>query len=303
MEEFFLRRFLAGDELDVIDHQQIGRAKLLLEAERLVGAKRGEEFDRELLGRHVDDLRTRIEPVEFVTDGVQQVGLAAPGAAMDEQRVERDLLGRGERAGRIEGDLVRLADDEIAEHVARLERDGIKAVVSGRRRRRGRRRNLDLGGGARRGGADPDDDPPHLGQRGAPGQCEPLGEMGLHPIGHELRRQFEPEHAGLRIEAAKRDRPQPAVEGARAAIAPEPGANRLPRRDDRIGVRVRHRQSRIQGRRHHVTCPPLSLAAPGTAIFLAQSDPCGESALARRVMVMLCCLRPAGRFAPPERLF
>src|SRR5436309_98532 len=59
VEEFFLGRFLAGDELDVVDHQQVGGAQLLLELEGLVGAERGEELDGELLRRHVDDLRAR----------------------------------------------------------------------------------------------------------------------------------------------------------------------------------------------------------------------------------------------------
>jgi hypothetical protein len=37
VEEFFLRRFLAGDELDIVDHQEVGRAQLLLELDGLVG--------------------------------------------------------------------------------------------------------------------------------------------------------------------------------------------------------------------------------------------------------------------------
>jgi hypothetical protein len=91
VEEFFLGRFLAGDELDVVDHQKIGRAQLLLELDRLVGAKRGDELDHELLGRHVDDLRIGAPGAELMADRVQEVSLAAPGAAMDEERVEATL--------------------------------------------------------------------------------------------------------------------------------------------------------------------------------------------------------------------
>jgi hypothetical protein len=58
---------------------------------------------------------------ERVPDGVQQVGLAAPGAAVDEKRVEADLLGRRERPGGGRRDLVCLADDEALEAVARVE--------------------------------------------------------------------------------------------------------------------------------------------------------------------------------------
>ena len=113
--------------------------------------KRGDELDHELLGRHVDDLRARPQAVEFVADRVQQVGLAAPGAAMDEQRVERDLVGGRQRLGGVERDLIGLADDEILEPVARLERDRIEAGrglgVGSSARGAG---NFDHRGGARR---------------------------------------------------------------------------------------------------------------------------------------------------------
>ena len=39
----------------------------------------------------------RLWAVKLVADRVQQVGLAAPGAAMDEQRVEADRVGGGQR--------------------------------------------------------------------------------------------------------------------------------------------------------------------------------------------------------------
>ena len=160
--------------------------------------KRRDELDHELLGRHVDDLRARLQAMEFMADGVQQVGLAAPGAAMEEERVEGDLVGAGQGPRGVEGDLVRLADDEALEPVAGLERDRIEAGLGLRAPRSAGAGNLDHRGGGRRGRADLDPDPLHVGQPRLPGERQPLGEMGLHPIGHELRRQLEPERARIR---------------------------------------------------------------------------------------------------------
>ena len=66
----------------------------------------------------------RIAGLEGSDDGVAP---ADGHAAVEEERVEPDLLGRGEGAGGSVGDLVRLADDEILEPVARLERHRIEA--------------------------------------------------------------------------------------------------------------------------------------------------------------------------------
>src|SRR5207245_6829186 len=58
---------------------------------------------------------------EAVADRVQQVGLAAAGAAVNEQRIEADALRRRQRACRGGRDFVGLADDERLETVARIE--------------------------------------------------------------------------------------------------------------------------------------------------------------------------------------
>jgi hypothetical protein len=46
-----------------------------------------------------------MQVMEFMADGVEQVRLAAPGAAVEEERVEGDLLRAGERAGGVERNL------------------------------------------------------------------------------------------------------------------------------------------------------------------------------------------------------
>jgi len=52
VEEFFLRRILAGDELDVVDQQQVSISEALFEADRVVFLQRTNELDHEFLGRH-----------------------------------------------------------------------------------------------------------------------------------------------------------------------------------------------------------------------------------------------------------
>ena len=305
VEEFFLGRFLAGDELDVVDHQQVGGAQLLLELDRLVGAQRGDELDHELLGRHVDDLRARLQAMKFVADRVQQMGLAAAGAAMEEERVEGDLVGARQRLGGVERDLIGLADDEILEPVARLERDRIEA-------RRGLGRSSSAGGAgisttaAVRGAPGPT--PIRIwrtsGSLRLPGEREPLGEMGLHPIGHELGGKLEPQRAAVGIEIAERDRAQPAVEGAGAAIAAKLRANRFPRRGDRLDhVHVRLRRRLVCRPLHRARTPHLSSAARWTALFFRRKNPPrGEAPPGMPLLdADFACRRQ--KIRPAERLF
>ena len=59
VEEFLLRRVLAGDELNVVDHQHVDRPEKLLEAHHVLVAQGLHEAVHELLGRQVDDLEVR----------------------------------------------------------------------------------------------------------------------------------------------------------------------------------------------------------------------------------------------------
>ena len=121
VEEFFLRRILAGDKLDIVDQQQIGRAQPALEADRVILANRADELDHELFGRHRNDSSGRGFRQEHLADGVEQMGFAAAGAAMDEQGVEVDALGAGQGLGGGRGDFIGLADHEGVEIITRVE--------------------------------------------------------------------------------------------------------------------------------------------------------------------------------------
>ena len=135
VEEFFLRRFLAADELDIVDHQQIDRAELLLEVHRRLEAQCADELVHELLGREVDDLALAGMPANVPGHGMHQMGLAEADPAIEKQRVERHRVKRGgagfgdaSRGGVSE--LVGLADDEILESEARVERRELRLVLA-----------------------------------------------------------------------------------------------------------------------------------------------------------------------------
>ena len=78
--------------------------------------------------------------MRVVADGVEQVGLAEPGVAVDEERVVRlrRRLGDGDRGGM--GEAVGLADDEVVERVLRVQ-----ARVAARERRMRHRASLAIG--------------------------------------------------------------------------------------------------------------------------------------------------------------
>ena len=122
VEELFLRLRLRGEELDVVDEEEI--AALAVARAELVHAALLEGLDElvhELLGRHVEDARRRALGAEAVRDGVHEVRLAEAGAAADEERVvpRAAAAGRGDR-GRVR-ELVRRTDDEVPEGVLRVQ--------------------------------------------------------------------------------------------------------------------------------------------------------------------------------------
>ncbi len=135
--------------------------------------------------------------------------LAEPDPAIEEQRVE----GRGRRFGDAArggvGQLVRLADDEIVEREARIERRGKL-----RRFRRAHR----LGGGlglrldaraARALGLDEQVDALDLGAFRAPQLADAVAVIAHHPVAHELGGHRDAQHAFVQVD--QRQRLQPAA--------------------------------------------------------------------------------------------
>ena len=87
VEEFFLRAVLVGEELHIVDQQQVERVIALLElveGPALVGLN---HIRHELLGMDVENFGVGLVLQQAVAHSVHQVGLAQAHAAVDEQRV------------------------------------------------------------------------------------------------------------------------------------------------------------------------------------------------------------------------
>ena len=126
--------------------------------------------------------------------GMHQVGLAEPDAAVQKERVEGNgrRIGDATRSG--VGQLVRLADDEVLEREAGIERRA-ELVESAARRRRARRRAGTCGRFGDVGVADRfrcplhdrDLDDAHRTHFLGPQETQALGKMVAHPVPHETR--------------------------------------------------------------------------------------------------------------------
>ena len=89
VEELLLEPLAVLQELDVVDQQDVDVAVAPLEGVAGVGADGVDELVEERLGGDVAHLVVLVVVVDVVADGVQQVGLAEAGRAVDEQRVVR----------------------------------------------------------------------------------------------------------------------------------------------------------------------------------------------------------------------
>ena len=87
VEELLLGALLAGDELDVVEEEDVDATEGLPKDLHPLAANAVDELVDELLGGHVDDAVSRLGCGDAMGDGVQEVGLAEPGAAVEEERV------------------------------------------------------------------------------------------------------------------------------------------------------------------------------------------------------------------------
>ena len=151
VEELLLELLGALEELDVVDQQDVEVAVAPLEGRHRLGPDGVDELVHERLGGDVADPLVAEHGLDVVPDGVEEVGLAEAGGAVDEQRV----VGPGRRLGDREGGGVREAvggaDHELVEGVSGIEAPGRPepgGLVVGRRPER----EASLRGGAAGGG-------------------------------------------------------------------------------------------------------------------------------------------------------
>ena len=122
MEERLLGLFGPLQELDVVDQQQIDVAVAPLEGLHVIHPDGVDEVVGELFTRDIAHPHGRFQPATVGTDRVQQVGLAEARRPVQHEGVV-GLAGQlGDRQRRGVREAVAVADDELIEAVARVER-------------------------------------------------------------------------------------------------------------------------------------------------------------------------------------
>jgi hypothetical protein len=118
VKELFLGAFLLGDELNVVDEQDVDGAKTVAETGHAIVAQRGDHLVGELLGGNVADARRGLSPLHIMTDGVHEMGLAHAHTTIEEERIVGARGALGNSQGRGARKLVAVADHEVVERVA-----------------------------------------------------------------------------------------------------------------------------------------------------------------------------------------
>ena len=130
VEKFLLGALPAGDELDIVHHEDIHPADLLPELIGLVALDGADELIGEALAGHVKNLPGGILLMHKMADGLHQMGFAQPHAPIDKERVIglRRALRHGQR--RRVGKAVAHAHHEAFEGILRVQM-GIVILLAG----------------------------------------------------------------------------------------------------------------------------------------------------------------------------
>ena len=118
-------RVAPGEELHVVEEDHVRAAKALLEAGRALHAHGLDELARELLDGRVAHPQAGSEALDVVADRVQQVRLADPRRAVQEERVVGVAGQLRHRQRRRVSEAVSGADHELVEGVLRVQAVGL----------------------------------------------------------------------------------------------------------------------------------------------------------------------------------
>ena len=84
MEELLLRGVFAGNELNIVDQEQVRAAVFEAELVVLAFAQSVDQLVGELVALDIDDVVVRMRFVNLVGNGIEQVRLADAGRAVEE---------------------------------------------------------------------------------------------------------------------------------------------------------------------------------------------------------------------------
>lgn len=129
VEELLLGAVLPGQELDVVDEQDVDGAVARPEVRGAVLLDGGDHLVHELLGGDIGHLgRSAVALADGVSDGLHEVRLAQPHASVQEERVVGLAGSVGDGAAGGVGEPTAVAHHERREHEVGVEPGGVAAV-------------------------------------------------------------------------------------------------------------------------------------------------------------------------------
>ena len=124
MEKFLLGGFLAGDKLNIIHQEQVSFPVFAAEFDVFAVFDGVNQFIRKLVALDVDNVGIGLFPADAVGNGVEQMGFAHAGRAVDEQGVVHLSGGLGDGNGGGVGEAVRWAYHKIVKGELGIEVHG-----------------------------------------------------------------------------------------------------------------------------------------------------------------------------------
>jgi len=121
VEELLFGLQLVGQELDIVDEEDVGAAEAVAEAGGVVGAQGADEVAREVLDGGIADAQPVAVDLHVVADRLEEVGLSEPRRAVDEERVVGVSRHFRHRERRCVGEPIAVADHELSKRVLGVE--------------------------------------------------------------------------------------------------------------------------------------------------------------------------------------